>query len=66
MGYIRKREGNAIEITSSTSVLGSLVRFFCPLFMPLPDALGSCEIVDHGGRLVAVIPSFDACILACG
>ena len=26
--------------------------------------LGSCEILERGGRLVGVIPSADACILA--
>ena len=26
--------------------------------------LGSCEILEHGGRLVGVIPSADTCMLA--
>ena len=28
--------------------------------------LGSCDILEHGGKLVVDVPSFDACILAWG
>ena len=43
----------------------------CPLRTVLPDCRDSvdynilrCEILERGGRLVGVIPSADACILA--
>ena len=40
----------------------------CPLCVPfyltVETLLGSCEILERGGRLVGVIPSADACILA--
>ena len=39
-------------------------RFTCLVRLCRLLCLGSCEILERGGRLVGVIPSSDACILA--